>query len=118
MSADSSSRMPMWNWATRRKPLNHWSRGSYSGRLECHGSGWIPDLTRCEAIQGFRVWSAVSVSLECEDRSSLNFDFLDSPVRENTHSFSTDRRSDSLCHRHVAPGSDGQPGSYQLAWSD
>ena len=43
-----------------RKPLNHWSRGFLSGRLECHGSGWIPDLTRCEAIPGFRILSAAS----------------------------------------------------------
>ncbi len=53
-------RMPMWSWAILRKPLNHWSRGSFSDRLECHGSGWIPDLTRCEAIQGFRILSAAS----------------------------------------------------------
>ncbi len=42
--------------------MNHWSKGSFSDRLECHGSGWIPDLTRCDANQGFRIWFAVSVS--------------------------------------------------------
>jgi|SRR5882762_673560 hypothetical protein len=62
MSADSSSRIPMWSLAIRRKRLNHWSKGSFSDRLECHGSGWIPDLTRCDANQGFRIWFAVSVS--------------------------------------------------------
>src|SRR5256885_11671431 len=73
MSADSSSLMPMWSWAILRKPLNHWSGGSLSGRLECHSSGWIPDLTRCEAIQGFRILSSVSECLGHEDQSSLNF---------------------------------------------
>src|SRR6266481_5854181 len=62
MSADSSSRIHMWSLAIRRKRLNHWSKGSFSDRLECHGSGWIPDLTRCDANQGFRIWFAVSVS--------------------------------------------------------
>ena len=52
----------MWSLAIRRKRLNHWSKGSFSDRLECHGSGWIPDLTRCDANQGFRIWFAVSVS--------------------------------------------------------
>src|SRR5205823_3280736 len=76
MSADSSSLMPMWSWAILRKPLNHWSRGSSSGRLECHSSGWIPDLTRCEAIEGFRILSGVSECLEHEDQSSLNFSLV------------------------------------------
>src|SRR2546428_7065000 len=44
-------------------------------------SGWIPDLTRCEAIQGFRIWSAVSVSLV-----------------EALTDMTTDRRPDPLCH--------------------
>src|SRR5436309_4909556 len=69
MSTSSSSRMPIWSWATRRRPLNHWSKGSFSGRLECHGSGWIPDLTRCETIQGFGILSAESEFLEPEDQS-------------------------------------------------
>src|SRR5712691_10319877 len=73
MSAGSSSLIPMWSLATRRKRLNHWSRGSFSDRLDCHGSGWIPDLTRCTPIQGFRILSGVSECLEHEDQSSLNF---------------------------------------------
>src|SRR5258708_35422605 len=73
MSAGSSSRIPMWSLATRRKRLNHWSRGSFSERLECHGSGWIPDLTRCTAIQGFRILPGVSECLEHEDQSRFNF---------------------------------------------